>query len=34
MPGPGEGDEEYVLAVSYGEDEVAPPQVPVKGEQE
>ena len=30
MPGPGEGDEEYSLAVSYGEDDVEPPQAPVK----
>ena len=30
MPGPGEGDEEFELSVSYGEDEVAPPQGPMK----
>ena len=30
MPGPGEAEEGYSLAVSYGEDEVEAPQVPIK----
>jgi len=30
MPGPGEGDEEVSIALSYGDDEVEAPRTPIK----